>query len=179
MASGWLIRPDLIVTAGHCAYDWHPGRSLGKAVSVKAYIGYYGRDSVKSRDVQFRKGVRLATTSGWIANGKDEATDVSFIQVSKPFTGIKPFQFSQTPLHGAEQIGVVGYPADKAYKNEHGARMYEAYRKVTWNLSKANNHLLNYKISTYPGERLISQTFVLFALVLRSFYKYLLRKVFA
>lgn len=40
MATGWLVRPDIIVTAGHCAYDWGSGK-LGRAVRVKAYIGKY------------------------------------------------------------------------------------------------------------------------------------------
>lgn len=26
IATGWLIRPDLLVTAGHCAFDWGHNR---------------------------------------------------------------------------------------------------------------------------------------------------------
>ena len=50
--TGWLIRPDILVTAGHCAYDW--GHRLGRAVEVKAYIGYKGRDQLNDPNVQFR-----------------------------------------------------------------------------------------------------------------------------
>ena len=62
MATGWLIRPDLLVTAGHCAYDWN----LGRATEVKAYIGYNGKASVGTSNVQFRSGAKVVITGGWL-----------------------------------------------------------------------------------------------------------------
>ena len=44
MGSGWLIRPDLLVTAGHVVYDRNS--NLGPATQIKCYIGYNGVDSV-------------------------------------------------------------------------------------------------------------------------------------
>jgi len=156
MASGWLIRPDIIVTAGHCAYDWNKSSPGGRAVSVKAYIGYHGKQFVQSSDVQFRHVKRIVTTAGWLLDGQNETTDVAFFQVDKAFTGIKPFQFVNTPLKGINNIGVVGYPADKRYNNtatgEQGAQMWEAYSKTTWDLAKSPMHTLDYQLSTYPGK---------------------------
>ena len=44
MGTGWLIRPDLLVTAGHVVYD--KGYSFGVATQIKCYIGYNGAGSV-------------------------------------------------------------------------------------------------------------------------------------
>lgn len=44
MGSGWLIRPDLLVTAGHVVFD--KARGCGAATQLKCYIGYNGMASV-------------------------------------------------------------------------------------------------------------------------------------
>ena len=66
MGTGWLIRPDLLVTAGHCAFDWSQrnGKGFERATEVKAYIGYNGKQSVNDSSVQFRTGVKIVTTEG-------------------------------------------------------------------------------------------------------------------
>lgn len=114
MATGWLISDDTLVTAGHCSWDW--GHNLGRLTHIKAYIGYSGKESItdsKNYAVQFRTGKRVAAPEGWLADGKDERRDVAFIQVDKPFTGIKPFKYQPTPLSGSKVVlGVVGYPGD-------------------------------------------------------------------
>lgn len=54
IATGWLIRPDLIVTAGHVACDFDHGFGLLK--SIKVYIGYDGAKTIHSNNVQYRQG---------------------------------------------------------------------------------------------------------------------------
>ena len=153
IGTGWLIRPDLIVTAGHCSYDWE--HAFGRCFQVKAYVGYNGAASVKTANVQFRRGKKIVTTVGWLKGGANRANDVSFIEVDKPFTGITPFQFIETPMSGNTYLGVVGYPGDKRFNNqelgEQGAQMYEEFDNVTWNLDQSARHMLEYNISTYAG----------------------------
>jgi len=160
MGTGWLIRPDLLVTAGHCAYDFGEGR-LGPAVMVKAYMGYSGKANMtqyalNSGSVQLRMGKTFITPSGWLqSNGTDRQSDVSFLKLDRPFFGnFTPFAYAETPVIGLEQIGVVGYPADKldGGKSERGSRMYEMFSKVAWDLNKNEQNMLAYAISTYPGE---------------------------
>ncbi|PYI22754.1 trypsin-like serine protease [Aspergillus violaceofuscus CBS 115571] len=152
MGTGWLIRDDLLVTAGHCAFDWKEG--FGRANEVKAYIGYNGKGSIDNRsaNVQFRHGVRIVTTEGWLQSSSNRHNDVAFIQLDRPFTAVTPFQFSDTPVAGFDTIGVVGYPGDMRYKGEPGAQMYEEFKAVQWNRQAAANNMLEYRIDTYKGQ---------------------------
>ncbi|PYI31880.1 hypothetical protein BP00DRAFT_342888 [Aspergillus indologenus CBS 114.80] len=135
MGTGWLIRDDLLVTAGHCAFDWKEG--FGRANEVKAYIGYNGKGSIDdpSANVQFRHGVRIVTTEGWLQSSSNRHND-----------------FSDTPVAGSDSIGVVGYPGDMRYKGEPGAQMYEEFKAVQWNRQAAANNMLEYRIDTYKGQ---------------------------
>ena len=131
MGTGWLIKPDLLVTAGHCTYDW--GHKLGRATEVKAYIGYKGNSSIKDPNVQFRTGKRIVTTEGWLKTRGSKPFDVGFIQVNKPFTGVIPIKYEETPHEGQLNLGVVGYPGDLVDNRtgEKGAFMYEMFLPVS------------------------------------------------
>ena len=97
MGTGWLIEPDLIVTAGHMSFDWD--HNFGFAKEIKAWIGYYGRDNVGDTSVQFRHGKTVSAPAEWI-KAPHENYDVSFIKVDKPFTGVKAFTYIDTPAKG-------------------------------------------------------------------------------
>ncbi|KAF5643162.1 extracellular metalloprotease [Fusarium sp. NRRL 52700] len=153
MATGWLVKEDIVVTAGHCAYDH--SHNLGRLVKVKAYVGYRGRKTVgDSERVEHQCGTAVATTSGWInTTGGEEASDVSLIKLSKPFkTAGNCFKWTQTPIaQTAAGLGVVGYPGDIIDDGERGARMYEMFRNTDYNLQSSDLHMLEYKIDTYGG----------------------------
>ncbi|KAI1854417.1 hypothetical protein JX265_012451 [Neoarthrinium moseri] len=153
IATGWLIRPDLLVTAGHCAFDW--GHNMGRLVQVKCYIGYNGNESINDSraEVQFRQGKRIATTLEWMTAKNNRNFDVALIQVDGAFTGITPFKFADTPLSGTASIGVVGYPGDLRDEKtkEPGAHMYEMYLSNTHNLAESQWRMLEYQIDTYGG----------------------------
>jgi V8-like Glu-specific endopeptidase len=144
MGTGWLIAPDIIVTAGHCSYDW--SHKYGKLAAVKAYIGYNGKSSIPDASVQFRQGKRIAAPAEWL-KGPSRAYDVSFIMVDSPFKGIKPFKFDDTPAQGNLNIGVVGYPGDK----DNGEYMFEHYLDTEFDLAKSQR-MLSYLIDTYGGK---------------------------
>ena len=151
MATGWLIRDDLIVTAGHCAYDW--SYKLGRLAAAKAYIGYSGKDSIDDANVQFRAGKRVTTTAAWLKNGNSRDSDISIIQVDPPFEDVTPIVFDSTPATGNTTLGVVGYPGDLKddESQEAGAQMYEAYMPTRWSLADDEWKMLEYQIDTYGG----------------------------
>lgn len=155
MGTGWLVRDDTLVTAGHCAFDWsqNDGKGFGRAIEVKAYIGYNGKRSIiNDANVQFRHGVQIVTTEGWLQSGVNRHHDVAFIRLDRPFTNVTTlFKPTETPLVSKDIIGVVGYPGDMQVDGEFGAQMYEEFKTVEWDRRKAANQMLEYRIDTYKG----------------------------
>ncbi|KAK6537416.1 hypothetical protein TWF694_011603 [Orbilia ellipsospora] len=153
IATGWLIAGDLVVTAGHCAYDY--SHNLGRLIKVKAYVGYNGKDSIGTDAVEFRYGSAIATTEGWInTDGGNEPRDVSMIKLESPFTTVKSYcKWKQTPIsENAADLGVVGYPGDIVNdKGERGATMYKMFRQTNYDLNSSKLHMLQYQIDTYGG----------------------------
>ncbi|KAI3316812.1 trypsin-like serine protease [Xylariaceae sp. AK1471] len=162
MGTGWLISPDMLVTAGHNVYSWAGSEEgLGRAVHINCYIGYHGRDSINSPIVQRRLAKTVVTTAEWLTSKDNRHRDVAFIQLDRPFEGnLRVFSYKPTPKAGDEMIGVVGYPADKSItdkegREEKGALMYEMFNDIQYNLEdKKNNSLqmLKYRISTFGGQ---------------------------
>lgn len=153
IATGWLIAPDLIVTAGHSAFDW--SYKMGRLAQVKAYVGYNGRASAGDpTSVQFQPGGQVATTAEWLRSKGIRAYNLAFIKVQKPFTGIVPINFQDTPRSGISSLGVVGYAGDIVDDStgENGARMYESFSNTGWNLEDSEYTMLEYDIDSYGGK---------------------------
>ncbi|KAI8690606.1 Serine protease [Fusarium sp. Ph1] len=157
IGTGWLIRPDLLVTAGHVVYDH--GYRYGPADQIKCYIGYNGRDSVKTSAVQARYGLNVVSTAEWIESPNNRSRDVAFIQVDRPFTGnLRTFNFTKTPPSGQGIVlGVVGYPGDKSLRDadgedEKGAQMYEEFAKTDFDLAASPGNMVEYRVSTFGGQ---------------------------
>ncbi|RAH62275.1 hypothetical protein BO85DRAFT_474778 [Aspergillus piperis CBS 112811] len=155
MGTGWLVRDDTLVTAGHCAFDWsqNDGKGFGRAIEVKAYIGYNGKMSINDPNVLFRHGVQIVTTEGWLQSGVNRHHDVAFIRLDRPFTNVTTlFKPTETPLISKDIIGVVGYPGDMQMDREFGAQIYEEFKTVERDRRKAANQMLEYRIDTYKGQ---------------------------
>ena len=148
--TGWLLKDDLVVTAGHVAYD----RKHGRAVSLNTYVGYQGLASVGTKDVQKRRGKRVVILEEYYRH-YNRTYDVAIVKLEEAFQNVQPFTHCDTPEQGKARIGVVGYPADKSSNGkggELGPFMYEEFVETSWALSKPNSYLLQYAISTYDGE---------------------------
>ncbi|KAF7355689.1 ATP synthase f1 [Mycena sanguinolenta] len=160
MGTGWLIRPDILVTAGHVVYDHAYG--YGATTQIKCYIGYNGAQSVPKQgyptgDISAipRYGSQIVTTESWIKDTDSRPRDVAFIRVHKPFVGnLNLFEFTDTHTISPAmlRVGVVGYPGDKNLNGEKGAQMYELFDSTPIDLDKHPRHMISYNISTYGGQ---------------------------
>lgn len=81
IGTGWLIRPDLLVTGGDVVYDAE--YQLGATTQVKCYFGYHGQNSTEK--IQPRYGKQVFTSSEWDGSDK-RSRDIAFIRVADPFT---------------------------------------------------------------------------------------------
>ncbi|KAF4983611.1 hypothetical protein FZEAL_1020 [Fusarium zealandicum] len=80
IGTGWLVRPDLIVTGGDVVYDAE--YQLGAATQVKCYVGYHG---AASSEIQPRYGQRVTFSADWIDGNEKRSRDIAFVQVAEPF----------------------------------------------------------------------------------------------
>nr|RBQ89683.1 hypothetical protein FVER53263_13663 [Fusarium verticillioides] len=148
-ATGWLIMPHLIVTAAHCVYD-HT-YDFGKAIQVRAYVGYNGKNSIDKPGVQFRRGLKVVVPKDWIISDTNRGSDVAFIKVDE-FSDI--VRIAQQPTNGiVEKMfrSVAGYPCDKSLADERGAQMYEMSKITDCDVSKTAFNLLEHTISFANG----------------------------
>ena len=158
MGTGWLVRPDLLITAGHVVYDW--SRRLGPAKEMKCYIGYNGRASVMTSHVQARFAEKVVTTAEWLESNENRRKDLAFVQVDRPYTGnLRNFIFADTQESDTQALlGVVGYPGDKYLvdevggDDEPGAQMYEEFAPTSYDLKTSRRNMLEYRISTFGGK---------------------------
>ena len=160
MATGWLVENDVVVTAGHCAFDHSHG--LGRLVKVKAYVGYEGKARLGSEDpdisqtVESRWGTAVVTTKGWMESEQRQSSDISVIKLEEPFKHVDKavlFKGRTTPVGGGNvNLGVVGYPGDIIDDQERGAKMYEMFATTNYDLTGAYKNMLQYKIDTNGGK---------------------------
>ncbi|MCJ1414664.1 hypothetical protein MMC32_000991 [Xylographa parallela] len=153
--TGWLIRPDLMVTAGHNVYSYSKtkGKIPGRARQIKAYAGYNGAASVSSPSVEFHTAKRVVTTSHWLDNKNFKARDFALVQFDKPFTDVTPFQYIETAPEGDLVLGVVGYPADlyDEKTGEKGGRMHELFEHTKYDITEDADKMLKHYIDAEGG----------------------------
>ncbi|KAI1407071.1 hypothetical protein F5Y13DRAFT_206684 [Hypoxylon sp. FL1857] len=149
--TGWLIRPDVMITAGHNVFTWRAGG--GRAREIIAYAGYNGASSINDPSVEVRKAKRVVTTSQWLSNRGSMAHDFAVVMFDKPFTNVTPFQYIETPVKDKLELGVVGYPADKidATTGERGGKMYELFESTEYNIMEQKDTMLEHFIDSEGG----------------------------
>jgi V8-like Glu-specific endopeptidase len=154
--TGWLIRPDLMVTAGHNVYSWRRtnGRLPGRAREIKAYAGYNGAKSISDSSVEFRRAKRVVTTSQWLDSASSRPRDFALVQFDQPFTDVTPFQYIETPASGDLHLGVVGYPADlkDPETGERGGKMYELFEQTKYDITADPDRMLAHYIDSEGGK---------------------------
>ncbi|KAE8412388.1 trypsin-like cysteine/serine peptidase domain-containing protein [Aspergillus pseudocaelatus] len=139
MATGWLIDEDTVITAGHCAYK----PSYGRATDIRIFLGYNGQSSVKTKEVQGRRGKYIAVHWGYFDKCQKEY-DLAVIKTDKAFENVTGFLWQDCPIEEKDaQLTVVGYPGDTP-ANEEGEYMHYSEGKTTFDLRELDYMLLHH-----------------------------------
>ena len=148
--TGWLIQKDLLVTAGHCVYSH--GHRRPHVISIKAYLGYHGKDSESKDYVELRHGYQVATPTQW-AKAQHVPHDVAFIQLMEKFDNVSLITYEDTPNCPREEtLLVVGYPCDLPANGEGGSLMHVGKGLVSYDINSSHSKgMLEYPISTFYG----------------------------
>lgn len=72
IGTGWLIGNDMIVTAGHCVYDWKDKGGFLKY--IKVYFGY----NSSSSPGMYRYGISVSCPAEYLKAESDQH-DLSFV----------------------------------------------------------------------------------------------------
>jgi glutamyl endopeptidase len=152
IGTGWLVAPDVVVTAGHCVYNdpWEDnGRRFGSgsADAIEVYFGRRGDDLGR-----VFKAVAIDAADKWI-NGKNDEFDFGAIFLNKSVNDSGDhFEFAEFGTDDLERmlVNIAGFPGDKPGKNhpDSGKFMYEHVNRIV----KAGQRQLEYIIDTYPGQ---------------------------
>lgn len=164
MGTAQFTSHDVLQTLAHCVFNTcGTCGELFHATRINVYLGYNGKASIGDKDrpngVEFRSADSFAVLRSYYKDKKSKPKakctfNVASIKVAESFKFLDPLRFEATPVSGTkEELCVVGYPSDMAYRSEKGAQMYVHFKKdQSWDLSKSRYRMLTYTISTLSGK---------------------------
>jgi len=118
--TGFLIFPNVVLTAAHNLYMLRPGRT-GRSVPW-GYRVTPGRNGARARPFGSQPAIQLYVPHRFMANS-DPLFDFGFIKTARPFQGL-PGVFPLAALSNARLrqvrsrpfLHIAGYPCDKSYE---------------------------------------------------------------
>ena len=145
--TGFLIFPNVVLTAAHNLYMLRPGRT-GRSVPW-GYRVTPGRNGARARPFGSQPAIQLYVPHRFMANS-DPLFDFGFIKTARPFQGL-PGVFPLAALSNARLrqvrsrpfLHIAGYPCDKSYGTQ-------------WQHTKRRDRFmppsLNYRVDTGQGQ---------------------------
>ncbi len=132
--SGTLVRPDVVLTAGHCLREVSANNDLPSLDDVKFVFGYRveapgasGPQTLPADHVYKASQI----LDGQFVKGRDR--DWALVQLDRPVpeTVAQPVTaWSKTPVVKDQKVFVIGYPSGLPMKYAPGARILEASNPV-------------------------------------------------
>lgn len=121
--TGFLIAPDLLVTAGHCMVNTGETRNETK-LHCEAFSWLF--DFNESTNTESVSAENLYSCKEIIYAVKDEKApfrDYALVRLSRPVTGRKPLKMNTGAVKRNETFSMVGFPFGLPAKYSHGARL--------------------------------------------------------
>lgn len=139
--TGFMVTDDMLMTAGHCVWDWDNNKP---ASILCASFGYHD-ESGQWDEHRYGRVVLMS-------NYREHNMDFAFVHLTDrrgSFTGvpIRPFRWYDTPLRGTEFLYITGYPKDRDARCN---TMFEGGKWVSWDLISESGKL-RHQISTFQG----------------------------
>lgn len=112
--TGFLVAPDLIVTAGHCMVNAGESRNETESYcQAFSWLFDYRTEkdgSVQTTDISADKLYRCKQVVYAVRDEQAPYRDFALVQLERPVTDRKPLSLSAGPVAAAESLGMVGYP---------------------------------------------------------------------
>ncbi len=112
--SGFLVAPDLIVTAGHCMVNTGESRNETKNYcEAFSWLFDYNLDSQGQIDTTKVPAENFYKCKQVVYAVKDETApyrDYALVQLDRPVLGRTPLKLATTPLAQGAKLSMIGYP---------------------------------------------------------------------
>jgi len=112
--SGFLVAPDLIVTAGHCMVNTGESRNetdtYCKAFSWLFDYHVDANGQVNTTSIPASKLYKCKQVVYAVKDEKAPYRDYALVQLDRAVVGRTPLKLSTTPLKAREQVSMIGYP---------------------------------------------------------------------
>lgn len=125
--SGFLVAPDLLVTAGHCMVNGGETRDEeGMYCEAYQWLFDYAHDAEGKVPVDGLPAENLYRCKKIIYAVSDEGApwrDYALIQLDRPVAGRKPLRLASGPLPKSSRLHMIGHPLGLPAKVSRGARV--------------------------------------------------------
>lgn len=121
--SGFLVAPDLIVTAGHCMVNTGESRHETETY-CKAYSWLFDYNETSNvAEIEEKNHYRCKEVIFAIKDEQAPFRDFALVRLERPVTGRLPLKLSTSPLMPNETLSMIGHPMGTPAKLSRNAKI--------------------------------------------------------
>ena len=121
--SGFLVAPDLIMTAGHCMVNTGESRNETDTY-CKAYSWLFDfNDSLDTENVSASNHYQCKRVIYAVKDERAPFRDYALVQLTRPVTGRMPLKLSTTEVQSSDRFTMIGHPFGMPSKLSRNARL--------------------------------------------------------
>lgn len=171
--SGFLVAPDLLVTAGHCMVN-HGETRNETGMYCEAYGSWifdYSLDTLGRPRTENIPQENHYKCKQIVYAVSDKTNDYALVQLDRPVTGRLPLPLSEAPVGAQERLKMIGHPLGLPSVLSQNARIFEndpnkSYYVTNLDAFEGNsgsavfnskNQIVGVLISGTPSENLVDQ----------------------
>ncbi len=125
--SGFLVAPDLIVTAGHCMVNTGESRNeTDKYCAVYSWLFDFNETTagdVAIANISSDRRYNCKQVIYAVVDGKAPFRDYALVQLDRPVLDRQPVPIATRPVRRGDEVAMVGYPFGTPAKSADGAKV--------------------------------------------------------